>query len=82
MEAEGARLERVVAKLFGGGHVLRGASIPIGAMNAEFGLAYLAARGIALEARDLGGDAGRRIAFFADTGEVRLWRVRADGPQV
>jgi chemotaxis protein CheD len=79
LEARGARPERLELKLFGGANVLPGQTLPVGTHNAEFALRYFAAARIPVLARDLGGEVGRRIVFFADTGEVWLRRVIGPG---
>lgn len=67
----GARRDRLEAKLFGGAHVLVGAS-DVGARNIEFATNYLAAEGVAIAARDLGGEHGRRVLYFTQTGRARV----------
>lgn len=82
MLKRGAERARLRAKVFGGGHVL-----PTGARtdrvptaNCEFALAYLAAEGIPLLARDLGGLRARKVACFAASGEVFVHKLRSAHP--
>lgn len=67
---EGARRERLEAKLFGGGRTMEGLR-DVGAQNAEFARRFLEAEGIPLVASSLGGNQGRRIQFWPATGRVR-----------
>lgn len=67
----GARRDRIEAKLFGGGNVLKSfTSNQVGTRNAQFALDYLRAEGIALLAQDLGGIHPRKVAFFPVTGRA------------
>ncbi len=72
----GARRSSIEAKVFGGGNVLRGMTHSnIGSRNAEFVLRYLAAEGIAVVARDLGGKDARKLGYFPRSGRVLLRRI-------
>jgi chemotaxis protein CheD len=79
----GARRNRLMAKVFGGGNVLNGFhSDPIGTRNARFVLQYLAAENIPVRAQDLGDIHARKIGFFPQTGRTlvkRLPSTRDDG---
>ena len=79
----GARRQRLLAKVFGGGNVLSGFhSAPIGTRNADFVLEYLAAERIPVMAQDLGGIHPRKVGFFAQTGRTlvrHLPATRDDG---
>jgi chemotaxis protein CheD len=67
----GARRDRIEAKLFGGGNVLKSfTSNQVGTRNAQFALDYLHAEGITLLAQDLGGIHPRKVAFFPVTGRA------------
>jgi chemotaxis protein CheD len=67
---EGARRERMEAKLFGGARMLEGLS-DIGGQNAAFARQFLHDKGIRLVAAQLGGDRGRRVEFFPLSGRAR-----------
>lgn len=67
---EGARRERLEAKLFGGGRTMEGL-MDVGARNAQFATRFLEAEGITLLAGSVGGAHGRRIQFWPVTGRVR-----------
>ena len=79
----GARRQRLLAKVFGGGNVLSGFHTdPIGGRNARFVLEYLAAENIPVRAQDLGDIHARKIGFFVQTGRTlvkRLPATRDDG---
>lgn len=67
---EGARRERLEAKLFGGGRTMEGL-MDVGAQNAQFATRFIEAEGITLLPGSLGGAHGRRIQFWPVTGRVR-----------
>jgi chemotaxis protein CheD len=72
----GARRNRLEAKVFGGGAVLRGFSVShVGARNSAFVLDFLKTEGIPVLAQDLGDDCPRKIYFFPHTGKVRVKRL-------
>lgn len=73
----GARKADIVAKVFGGGSVLRleGGSRRIPQGNTEFAFTYLEKEGIPVLASDTGGVLPRKILFFAKTGKVLLKRI-------
>ncbi|MFZ5658035.1 MAG: chemoreceptor glutamine deamidase CheD [Pseudomonadota bacterium] len=72
----GARRNRLQAKVFGGGNVLRGfTSDPIGTRNARFVLDYLAAERIPVLAQDLGDVHPRKVCFFANSGRALVRRL-------
>ncbi len=79
----GARRQRLVAKVFGGGNVLNGFyTDPIGTRNARFVLEYLGAENIPVLAQDLGDIHARKVGFFAQSGRTlvrRLPATRDDG---
>lgn len=73
---QGARRERLEAKVFGGGNVLQGfVSQPVGTRNAQFVRAYLKAERIPVLAEDLGGIHPRKVCFFPVTGRVLVKRL-------
>jgi chemotaxis protein CheD len=73
----GARRARLLAKVFGGGNVLRGFQDPIGSRNARFVLDYLGAERIPVVAQDLGDIHPRKVAFFVQTGRTLVRRLPA-----
>lgn len=73
---QGARRERLEAKVFGGGNVLKGfVSQPVGTRNAQFVRDYLGAERIPVLAEDLGGIHPRKVCFFPVTGRVLVKRL-------
>jgi chemotaxis protein CheD len=76
---QGARKDALVAKVFGGGHVLKNAtgtavgSVPQG--NIEFALKYLETEKIPIESSDIGGYEARKIFFFPRTNKILLKRI-------
>jgi chemotaxis protein CheD len=75
----GARRERLVAKVFGGGAVLSGMTqLNIGHRNAQFVLDYLDGNGVPLAAQDLGGSLPRRICYFPRSGRVAVRKLRRE----
>jgi chemotaxis protein CheD len=77
MMALGANRFRIEAKVFGGGNIDVAASskLRIGDMNTEFVMNFLQVEGIPVISCDVGGNAGRRIVFFAHKGNVKLRRL-------
>lgn len=74
----GARRERIQAKVFGGGNVLKGLTINnIGERNAEFILEYLAIENIPLLNSDLLDQYPRKVYFFPDTGRVTVRKIKS-----
>jgi chemotaxis protein CheD len=73
----GGTRHNVVAKVFGGAHVLPAISPEngMGAKNAEFVLEFLQLENIKIVSQDLGGHDTRRIYFHTDTGDVFLKRI-------
>ncbi len=72
----GARRERLEAKVFGGGNVLKGfTSNPVGTRNAEFIRSYLQAERIPIVAEDLCGIHPRKVWYFPYTGKVIVQRL-------
>lgn len=68
--SRGCARDRLSAKLFGGARMFEGLS-DIGACNARFARAFLAAEGIPVESESLGGDSARRVEFWPASGRVR-----------
>jgi chemotaxis protein CheD len=72
----GARRDRIEAKVFGGGNVLKSfTSQPVGTRNAQFVTAYLVNERITVVAKDLGGIHPRKVCFFPVTGRVLVKRL-------
>ncbi|GAC1600194.1 MAG: chemoreceptor glutamine deamidase CheD [Ramlibacter sp.] len=72
----GAERRRMVAKIFGGGRVLKGfGSLDVGAKNCQFVIEFLATEGIPVVARDLLDVYARKVHFFPDTGKVQLKKL-------
>lgn len=73
----GGRRERLLAKLFGGGHVLHTApsvhSVP--ARNMAFIQAYVRDENIEVVSQDLGGLLARRVHFYPHTGKALIKRL-------
>ena len=73
----GARRERLQAKLFGGGRMIRGLT-DIGEMNAAFAERFVQAEGIPVVGGSLRGNQGRRIQFWPASGRARQVLLRPD----
>lgn len=74
----GARRERLEAKLFGGGNVMKGFTVTdVGERNARFAIEYLKLEGIRLVAQDLRDDYPRKVYFFPATGRVLVKKLRS-----
>ncbi len=73
----GGERSRLVAKVFGGAHILAAISAEngMGARNSEFVLEFLKMETISIVSRDLGGHDTRKIYFHTDSGEVLLKRT-------
>ena len=74
---QGARRDRLEAKLFGGANLMRGLS-DIGAKNAAFAEEFLRKEGINNIGGSLRGDRGRRIQFWPVSGRARQVFMLAD----
>jgi len=75
MLAQGANRFRIEAKVFGGGNVNSTSKFQVGDQNTKFIMDFLTVEGIPIVAKDVGGDVGRRIIFFAHTGRVKMRRL-------
>jgi chemotaxis protein CheD len=72
----GARRDRIEAKVFGGGNVLKGfLANPVGTRNAQFVLEYLRTERIPIIAEDLYGIHPRKVWFFPVSGRVVVQRL-------
>ncbi|MCC5451830.1 chemoreceptor glutamine deamidase CheD [Rheinheimera sp. UJ51] len=74
----GAQRERLQAKVFGGGNVLKGLTINnVGERNAEFILDYLAIENITLLNADLLDCYPRKVYFFPESGKVSVRKIKS-----
>ena len=73
----GGERGHLVAKVFGGAHVLPAVSLEngMGAKNSEFVLEFLKMEAISVASQDLGGFHPRKVYFHTDSGEVFLKRI-------
>ncbi len=76
----GARREKLSAKVFGGGAVLkfRQGDGDVTGSNVKFTTKYLELEGIPTGTRDVGGVQGRKILFFTDNARVLLKRFNME----
>lgn len=72
---QGAKRQRLEAKLFGAGRVMAGMT-DVGARNAKFALACLEREGIRIVAQNLGDIYPRKVYYFPDTGAVKVKYLR------
>lgn len=70
----GAHRDRLVAKVFGGGRVMKGLS-DVGAQNIHFIHEFLQQESIPLWSENLGGTLPRKVYFFPHTGQVLVKRM-------
>jgi len=75
---QGARKERLQAKLFGGASMIEGLSA-IGARNSSFARKFLEREGIVCMAESLGGNRARRVRFWPVLGKAQQM-VLAEAP--
>ncbi|WLT30330.1 chemoreceptor glutamine deamidase CheD [Geothrix sp. PMB-07] len=71
----GAQRDRLVAKAFGGGKVMRGMTTDVGNQNVEFVRQFLRNEDIPLWSEDMGGPHPRKVYFFPHTGQVLVKRM-------
>jgi len=71
----GAQRDRLVAKAFGGGRVMRGMSTDVGGQNVDFVREFLRNEDIPIWSEDLGGPHPRKVYFFPHTGQVLVKRI-------
>jgi chemotaxis protein CheD len=75
---QGAKRENLVAKVFGGGAVIKNMStISVGDDNAKFALDYLQREKIPVVAKDLLGTLPRKVYFFPHTGKVLVKKLNS-----
>lgn len=77
MENMGAKKENFVAKVFGGGRVLKSSSsiIQVNEHNISFINMYLEEKNIPIASKDVGGDFGRMIYFNTIDGSVYVKKI-------
>jgi chemotaxis protein methyltransferase CheR len=82
--AAGARRDRLVAKVFGGAHVVPGSATgrKVADANAAFVKEFLAREGIAILGQRLGGESPLHVSFFTHTGKALLRTVRGREAEV
>ncbi len=76
---EGARRDRIEAKLFGGCSFM-GGRYAVGARNIAFAEKFLRAEGIQHVGGDTGGPSGRRIEFWPVSGRARQILLKSPPP--
>lgn len=79
--ALGGSRARLVAKVFGGAHVLPAISMEngTGRKNAEFVVEFLQMQSINIISEDVGGHVARKVHFHTDSGDVFLKRIPCTG---
>lgn len=74
MLKHGAQRQRMRAKLFGGGRVMR-QSYDVGSRNVDFVMEYVAQENLIVEAQDLRGDYPRKVLFDPISGRAFMKRL-------
>ena len=80
MLSRGARRERLMAKAFGGGNVVKSLCKSIGQGNINFARSWLERERITLCAADLGGPWARKIVFDPSNGDAYCRRIESSQP--
>ena len=76
----GAVRENLVAKVFGGGHVIKNMqTLKVGARNVEFVVNYLNSQSIEIVAHDMEDVHPRKICFSPVTGKVMVKKLKDNG---
>ncbi|MGE0760420.1 MAG: CheR family methyltransferase, partial [Pirellulaceae bacterium] len=80
----GGERSRLLAKVFGGAHVLDGSPLGnrVGDSNADFVNSYLNTEGIPIVAQKVGGKCPLRVAMHTDTGKVFVREVEKGVPRL
>jgi chemotaxis protein CheD len=73
----GGRRDSLEVKLVGGGRVLGGIAIDIGARNIEFVRKYVADEGFSVAGEDLGDIFPRKVHYSPETGKLRVKKLNA-----
>lgn len=71
---QGARRDRLEAKIFGGAKTIASFS-NVGQQNADFAKGFLADEGIQIVSSSTGGDAGRKLEFWPVSGRARQYAL-------
>lgn len=71
---QGARRDRLEAKIFGGAKTIASFS-NVGQQNAEFALQFLKDEGIKLAGSSTGGEAGRKLEYWPVSGRARQYAL-------
>jgi chemotaxis protein CheD len=71
---QGARRDRLEAKIFGGAKTIASFS-NVGQQNAEFATRFLSDEGIPILSSSTGGDAGRKLEFWPVSGRARQYAL-------
>ena len=80
---EGARRNRLQAKVFGGGNVLKGFTVGnVGEQNARFVREYLEREGIRIVGEDLLGNLPRKVGYYPKTGKALVKRLAVSQMEV
>ena len=71
---QGARRDRLEAKIFGGAKTIASFS-NVGQQNAEFATRFLSDEGIKIVSASTGGEAGRKLEFWPVSGRARQYAL-------
>ncbi|MFO7812004.1 MAG: chemotaxis protein CheD [Pelovirga sp.] len=86
LEAHKIKRQQLIAKVFGGGDVLRAVAgiraKTVGQQNIEAAFAVLDSYRLPVTAKDLGGEQGRKLIFYPHTGQVFLKRLNKSLRQI
>lgn len=74
LDEMGCQRRNIVAKVFGGGAVIKSTSglLNVGERNIEVAVDYLARENIPIIASDMGGDYSRKIIFHTEDGSILM----------
>ncbi len=74
LEEMGCQRRNIIAKVFGGGAVIKSASglLNVGERNIEVAVDYLAKENIQIIASDMGGTYSRKVIFNTETGGIMM----------
>ena len=80
----GVPVPEIEVKLFGGSDVLQMLAGPksVGRENLNLAMRLVQSKGLNLLASDVGGPAGRKIAFETISGRVRVYKMRSAAEQI
>ncbi len=74
---QGARRDRLEAKVFGGAKTIASFS-NVGQQNADFAMRFLTDEGIPILSSSTGGDVGRKLEFWPVSGRARQYALSGD----